>query len=97
MKVIFVTREGYDLAGARVRCFNFAKELKRRGFVGSGWIWTTYDCVAVPPRPSATPRVTGTVPVAVAPRATSTNQLSMLWPKESAVAPGFVPEARYPN
>jgi glycosyltransferase involved in cell wall biosynthesis len=31
MKIIFVTREGYDLAGARVRCFNFAKELKKRG------------------------------------------------------------------
>lgn len=27
MKVIFITREGYDLAGARIRCYNFAREL----------------------------------------------------------------------
>ncbi|NTV29324.1 MAG: glycosyltransferase family 4 protein [Candidatus Omnitrophica bacterium] len=27
MKVIFVTREGYGLSGARVRCYNFAREL----------------------------------------------------------------------
>ncbi len=31
MKVIFITREGYDLPGARIRCYNFAKELVRRG------------------------------------------------------------------
>lgn len=31
MKIIFVTREGYDLAGARIRSFNFARELRRRG------------------------------------------------------------------
>lgn len=31
MKVIFITREGYDLAGARIRCYNFAKELNRYG------------------------------------------------------------------
>jgi glycosyltransferase involved in cell wall biosynthesis len=31
MKVIFITREGYDLSGARVRCYNFAKELSRYG------------------------------------------------------------------
>jgi glycosyltransferase involved in cell wall biosynthesis len=31
MKVIFITREGYDLPGARIRCYNFAKELSRRG------------------------------------------------------------------
>jgi len=31
MKIVFVTREGYGLAGARVRAYNFAKELKRRG------------------------------------------------------------------
>lgn len=31
MKVIFVTREGYNLAGARVRAYNFAKALKDRG------------------------------------------------------------------
>jgi len=29
MKVIFITREGYDLPGARIRCYNFAKELIR--------------------------------------------------------------------
>lgn len=27
MKVIFITREGYGLSGARVRCYNFAKAL----------------------------------------------------------------------
>jgi len=27
MKVIFITREGYRLPGARIRCYNFAKEL----------------------------------------------------------------------
>lgn len=31
MKIIFVTREGYDLPGARIRCYNFAKELSRYG------------------------------------------------------------------
>ncbi|TAM34228.1 glycosyltransferase [bacterium] len=31
MKVIFVTREGYDLAGARIRCYNFSQELLKRG------------------------------------------------------------------
>lgn len=31
MKVIFVTREGYNLAGGRIRSYNFAKELRRRG------------------------------------------------------------------
>ena len=31
MKVIFVTREGYNLAGGRIRNYNFAKELSRRG------------------------------------------------------------------
>ena len=31
MKIIFVTREGYELAGARIRAYNFARELKRRG------------------------------------------------------------------
>ena len=31
MKVIFVTREGYELSGARVRCYHFAKELARHG------------------------------------------------------------------
>jgi len=29
MKIIFITREGYNLPGARVRCYNFAKELAR--------------------------------------------------------------------
>lgn len=29
MKIIFITREGYNLPGARVRCYNFAKELTR--------------------------------------------------------------------
>ena len=31
MKVLFVTREGYGLSGARVRCYNFARELTRHG------------------------------------------------------------------
>ena len=31
MKVIFITREGYKLSGARVRCYNFAQELRRYG------------------------------------------------------------------
>nr|MBU1328933.1 glycosyltransferase family 4 protein [Candidatus Omnitrophota bacterium] len=31
MKVIFITREGYNLSGARVRCYNFAKALKGYG------------------------------------------------------------------
>lgn len=31
MKVIFITREGYCLPGARIRCHNFATELNRRG------------------------------------------------------------------
>ncbi|MFC1666701.1 glycosyltransferase [Candidatus Omnitrophota bacterium] len=31
MKIIFVTREGYNLAGARIRAYNFSKELRRRG------------------------------------------------------------------
>ncbi len=31
MKVLFITREGYALSGARVRCYNFARELRRHG------------------------------------------------------------------
>jgi len=31
MRVVFITRESYHLSGARVRCYNFAQELKRRG------------------------------------------------------------------
>src|SRR3989338_5566873 len=31
MKIIFITREGYNLPGARVRCYNFARELSRYG------------------------------------------------------------------
>lgn len=31
MKILFITREGYDLPGARIRCYNFAKELLKRG------------------------------------------------------------------
>lgn len=31
MRIIFVTREGYNLAGARVRCYNFSRELKNLG------------------------------------------------------------------
>lgn len=31
MKVIFVTREGYNLAGGRIRSYNFARELAKRG------------------------------------------------------------------
>jgi len=29
MRVIFITREGYNLSGARIRCYGFAKELKK--------------------------------------------------------------------
>lgn len=31
MRVIFITREGYNLSGARVRCYNFARELRKHG------------------------------------------------------------------
>ena len=31
MKIIFITREGYNLSGARIRCYGFAKELNRCG------------------------------------------------------------------
>lgn len=31
MKVIFITREGYYLPGARIRCYNFARELATYG------------------------------------------------------------------
>lgn len=31
IKIIFVTREGYRLPGARIRCYNFAQELKKYG------------------------------------------------------------------
>jgi glycosyltransferase involved in cell wall biosynthesis len=31
VKVLFITREGYHSAGARVRCYHFARELERRG------------------------------------------------------------------
>ncbi len=31
MKLIFITREGYRLPGARVRCYNFSKELSKYG------------------------------------------------------------------
>ncbi len=31
MKVIFITREGYQLSGARVRCYNFARALTQYG------------------------------------------------------------------
>ena len=31
MKIIFITREGYNLSGARVRCYNFARELIKYG------------------------------------------------------------------
>lgn len=30
-KIIFITREGYRLSGARVRCYNFAKALRLYG------------------------------------------------------------------
>ena len=35
MKVIFITREGYELSGARVRCYNFARELRGHGIDAS--------------------------------------------------------------
>jgi len=31
MKIIFITREGYYLPGARIRCYNFARELFKYG------------------------------------------------------------------
>ena len=31
MKIIFITREGYNLSGARVRCYNFARALRKYG------------------------------------------------------------------
>lgn len=31
MKVIFITREGYGLAGARIRCYNFSRQLRSYG------------------------------------------------------------------
>jgi len=31
MKIIFITREGYHLSGARVRCYNFARQLNKLG------------------------------------------------------------------
>lgn len=31
MKIIFVTREGYNLAGGRIRAYNFARQLSRQG------------------------------------------------------------------
>lgn len=31
MKVIFITREGYRLPGARIRCYNFSRELAKYG------------------------------------------------------------------
>jgi len=31
MKIIFITREGYHLSGARVRCYNFARALRKYG------------------------------------------------------------------
>ena len=32
MRILFITREGYGLSGARVRCYNFCRELKKQGF-----------------------------------------------------------------
>ena len=31
MKIVFITREGYNLSGARVRCYNFARQLSKFG------------------------------------------------------------------
>jgi len=31
MKIIFITREGYRLPGARIRCYNFAREIAKYG------------------------------------------------------------------
>lgn len=31
MEIIFITREGYNLSGARIRCYGFARELKKYG------------------------------------------------------------------
>jgi len=35
MKVLFITREGCNLSGARVRCYNFARELVKQGVEAS--------------------------------------------------------------
>lgn len=32
MRILFITRESYKLSGARVRCYNFCRELNRQGF-----------------------------------------------------------------
>lgn len=31
MKIVFITREGYNLPGARIRCYNFSRELAQYG------------------------------------------------------------------
>jgi glycosyltransferase involved in cell wall biosynthesis len=31
MRVVFITREGYNLPGARIRCYNFAREIAKYG------------------------------------------------------------------
>ncbi len=31
MKIVFISREGYNLPGARIRCYNFSRELSRYG------------------------------------------------------------------
>ncbi len=31
-RIVFITREGYRLAGARIRCYNFAAQLKKYGY-----------------------------------------------------------------
>lgn len=43
MKIIFITREGYQLSGARVRCYGFAKQLNRFGFQTR--IFSFADCL----------------------------------------------------
>ncbi|MEI8012570.1 MAG: glycosyltransferase family 4 protein [Candidatus Omnitrophota bacterium] len=41
-KVIFITREGYELSGARVRCYNFARELRFHGVDASVFSFAEY-------------------------------------------------------
>ena len=33
MRIIFITREGYNLSGARIRYYNFARALRIHGII----------------------------------------------------------------
>ncbi|MDD5609947.1 MAG: glycosyltransferase [Candidatus Omnitrophica bacterium] len=43
MKIIFITREGYDLAGARIRCYNFSREIASSGIKTE--VFSFKDCL----------------------------------------------------